>query len=151
MVEECCLFSTIQERKVRGKNSNSEAAFSPILLTYAHHAGFPVCISMSFILPAYECLKLQLSIRSLAWNSEQKTPASSPRLWERERACMPLTAEWKEFTGVLEKAQISLSHTSTCTGVQDVMTDTVYTSQQHSFLFLNKIYFCSKTEILKQT
>lgn len=147
MVEECCLFSTIQERKVRGKNSNSEAAFSPILLTYALFSH----ISMSFILPAYECLKLQLSMRSLAWNSEQKTPASSPRLWERERACMPLTSKWKEFTGVLEKAQISLSHTSTCTGVQDVMTDTAYASQQHSFLFLNKIYFCSKTEILKQT
>lgn len=110
MVKECCLFSTIQERKIRGKDSNAEAAVSPTLLTCVHHTGFPACISLSFILPSYECLKLQLSTRSFGWNSEQKTPASNSRLWEREGACMPVTAVERVYWYVREIPDLTDTH-----------------------------------------
>lgn len=150
MVKECCLFSTIQKRIIGGKNTNSEAAFSPTLLTYAYHAGFPACVSISFILPSYECLKLQLNIRSFEWLQSRRHLKAIPG-YGREKGLACLLQQWKEFTGMLEKSQISLSHSTTCIGVQDVMIDAAYASQLHSFLFLNKIYFSSKTEILKQT
>lgn len=69
----------------------------------------------------------------------------------REKGLACLLQQWKEFTGMLEKSQISLTNTTACIGVHDVKIDIAYASQLHSFLFLNKIYFSSKTTILKQT